>query len=368
MAEGDVIVAGAGIVGLSAARALAAAGARVLVLDRGTPGAEASSAAAGWLAAQAETEEGSPLLPLALRARERHAVLAAELQGETGIDVRRSARGTIEVAFTSEEERTLARRREWQGRLGLPAQSMSAEEVRGAEPNVNPAVRGGLFLEQDRSVDNVRLTQALAASAAARGAVLLAGRAVALLVVEDGRVTGVRAGDEVLRAPAVIEAMGAWSGRLEGDPSPPPVEPVRGQIVAFDLPGHLFHVVGTARGYIVPRAGGRLLAGSTLERAGYEKHVTPAGLEAVLRIAVEIAPRLGAVPVADSWAGLRPGTPDHLPVIGPGAARGLFHATGLYRSGILLGPLVGEAIARLALGAKPDFDLAPFSPARFEKA
>lgn len=368
MEKGDVIVVGAGIVGLSAARALAAEGARVLVLDRGRPGAEASSAAAGMLAAQAETEEGSPLLALAVRARARHASLAAELEAETGIDVLRSQRGTIEVAFTEEEERTLARRLEWQRTLGLPAESMRAVEVRKAEPNVNPAVLRGLFLADDRSVDNVRLTRALAASVAARGASLLSGRPVTSLLLEEGRVAGVRAGGDVLRAPVVIEAMGAWSALLGGDPSPPPVEPVRGQIVAFDVPGHLSHVVCTARGYIVPRADGRLLAGSTLERAGYDKKVTPGGLETVLRIAVEIAPRLADKPVADSWAGLRPGTPDHLPIVGPGAAPGLFHATGLYRSGILLGPLVGEAVARLAMGADPGIDLSAFSPARFRSA
>ena len=368
MEEADVIVIGAGIAGLSAARALAAAGARVLVLERGRPGAEASSAAAGWLAAQAETEEGWPLLALAVRARERHASLAAELEGETGIDVQRSPRGTIEVAFGEDEEQTLARRRAWQRALGLAAESMSAEEVRKAEPNVNPAVRSGLFLGDDRSVDNVRLTRALAVSAAARGAALLPSRPVTSLLLEGGRVAGLRAGPEILRAPAVIEAMGAWSALLGGDPSPPPVEPVRGQIVSFDVPGHLSHVVCTPRGYIVPRADGRLLAGSTLERAGYEKNVTPGGLETVLRIAVEIAPGLANMRVADSWAGLRPGTPDHLPIVGPGAAPGFFHATGLYRNGILLGPLLGEAVARMAMGADPEIDLAAFSPARFRSA
>ena len=212
------------------------------------------------------------------------------------------------------------------------------------------------------------LTRALAVSAAARGAALLPSRPVTTLLLEGGRVAGVRAGPEILRASAVIEAMGAWSALLGGDPSPPPVEPVRGQIVSFDVPGHLSHVVCTPRGYIVPRADGRLLAGSTLERAGYEKNVTPAGLETVLRIAVEIAPGLANMRVADSWAGLRPGTPDHLPIVGPGAAPGFFHATGLYRNGILLGPLLGEAVARMALGADPGIDLAAFSPARFRSA
>jgi glycine oxidase len=365
----DVVVVGAGIVGLSAARALAGAGARVVVVDRGRPGAEASAAAAGWLAAQAEAEEGSPLLEAALRARERHLPLAAELLEETGTDVGLAQCGTLELAFTEDEERALRARLAWQRVRGLAVEWLGPDEVRRAEPNVNPAVRGAIFLPDDGCVDNVRLTRALAASAVARGAALVSDRPVTSLLVEGGRVAGVAAGRETLSAPTVVEAMGAWSASLAGDPEAPPVEPVRGQILAFALtPGALRHVVCTARGYVVPRADGRLLAGSTLERAGFEKQVTMEGLRTVRDIALEIAPLLMDVPVADSWAGLRPGTPDGLPIIGPGALPGLIHATGLYRSGILLGPLMGEAVARLALGAAPAVDLAPFAPARFRRA
>ena len=361
-----MVVVGAGIVGLSAARALAGAGARVVVVERGRLGAEASAAAAGWLAAQAEAEEDWPLLELALRSRERHVGLAAELRDETGIDVQLSQAGTLELAFTDEDERTLARRREWQRGRGLLMESLEPGQVRQAEPDVNPVVRGALLFPADRSVDNVRLTRALAASAASRGAALLSNRSVTGLTVERDRVSGVRVGTETISAPAVIEAMGAWSAALAGDPGPAPVEPVRGQILAFDAaPGALRHVLCTARGYIVPRAGGRLLAGSTLERAGFNKEVTAAGLTTVRQLAQEIAPALADLPVADSWAGLRPGTPDGLPIVGPGALAGLFHATGLYRNGILLGPLVGEAVAGLAMGTAPEIDLAPFSPARF---
>jgi len=179
-------------------------------------------------------------------------------------------------------------------------------------------------------------------------------------------VAGVAAAGEPIRAPVVVNAMGAWAGLLSGDPLPPPVEPVRGHIVAFDMaPALIRHVVCSPRGYLVPRADGRTLAGSTAERAGFDKTVTAAGLAAVLAIALEIAPVLADVRVADSWAGLRPGTPDGLPVIGPGEVPGLFHAAGLYRNGILLGPLVGEIVAGLVRGQAPPVDLAPFSVARF---
>src|SRR5439155_13005782 len=251
-------------------------------------GAEASTAAAGMLAPQAEAEEGSPLLELALRARDHHSALAPALEAETGLTVDLAGRGLIELAFTAEDRRRLAARREWQVRRGLAVEALGPAEVREAEPNVNPEVCGGLYVPGDRCVDNVRLVRALAASAVARGASIVTGRPVTGLVVENGRVAGVTAAAEVLRAPVVINAMGAWAGLLAGDPLPPPVEPVRGHIVAFDMaPALLRHVVCSPRGYLVPRADGRTLAGSTTERAGFDKTVTAAGLRAVLAIALE---------------------------------------------------------------------------------
>jgi glycine oxidase len=364
----DVIVLGGGIVGLSAARALAGEAARVLVIERGQVGEEASGAAAGMLLAQADTDRDSPLLDLALRARGHHAALAADLERETGIAVERSAHGVLEVAFTEAEEEILRVRAAWQRERGLAVEALGGDDLRDAEPNVNPAVRSGLFLPDDRSVDNVRLVRALAASAVARRASLLCGRPASRIVVEGGRVAGVEVGPERFRARAVVNAAGAWAGLLAGDPQPPPVEPVRGHIVAFDLaPGLLRHVVCSPRGYLVPRAGGRLLAGSTVERAGFDKSVTAGGLHAVLAIAIEIAPRLAEVRIAESWAGLRPGTPDGLPVVGMGAVPGLVHATGLFRNGILLGPLIGEAAARLAQGRDPEIDLSKFAADRFRR-
>src|SRR6185295_6740272 len=236
---------------LAAARALAAAGVRVLVVERRRVGAEASSAAAGMLAPQAG-ELGSPLLPLALRARDRHLCLAPELEDETGIGLDLSRLGRLEVAFDDVGEEGLRRHVRAQAAQGLPAAQLSAAEVREAEPNVGPAARAGAYFPGDRRIDNVRLTRALAASAVGRGASLLTGRPVTGLHVENGRVAGVRAGAEVLHAPVVINATGAWAALLAGDPQPPPVEPVRGQIVAFETaPALLRHVVWSPRGYLV---------------------------------------------------------------------------------------------------------------------
>jgi glycine oxidase len=361
----DVIVAGAGVVGLAAARALAAEGARVLVIERRRVGAEASSAAAGMIAPQA-FDPASPLLGLALRARDHHLRLAGELEEETGIAVDLSRLGRLEVFFDAAGQAALERSLEAQRARGLDAEVLSAADLRECEPNVNPEARGAAYFAGDRRVDNVRLTRALAASAVLRGATLLTGRPVTGLLVEGGRVAGVRAGAETLRAPVVINASGAWASLLAGDPQPPPVEPVRGQIVAFDMaPALLRHVVASGHGYLVPRGDGRVLAGSTIEKAGFDKSVTAGGVRAILDIALRIAPALADVRIADAWAGLRPGTPDGLPVIGEGALRGLVHACGLFRDGILLGPLVGELAAGLALGRAPSADLGAFSLARF---
>jgi glycine oxidase len=362
----DAIVVGGGIVGLSAARELAASGARVVVVERRRVGEEASSAAAGMLAPQVHADGDTPLLDLSLRARDRHLALAGELEAETGISVELSTLGALDLAFTDEDERALSARAAWQRGHGLPVEELTGEEIRQAEPNLNPAVRKGVLIAGDRRLDNVRLVRALAASAVTRGASLVCGRPVTALLVEGGRVAGVRTGADVLRAPVVVNAAGAWAGRLEGDPEPPPVEPVRGQIATFVVaPALVRHVVWSARGYLVPRPDGRLLAGTTLENAGFDKSVTAGGLRAVLDIALEIAPRLVDVPVVDTWAGLRPGTPDGWPILGAGGLGGLFHAAGLYRNGILLGPLAGELVARLAMGRPPGVDLAPFAVTRF---
>jgi glycine oxidase len=365
----DAIVVGGGIVGLAAARELAGGGARVVVVERSRVGEEASAAAAGMLAPQVHADARTPLLDLSLRARDRHLRLAHELQAETGISVELSALGALDVAFTERQESALLARVSWQREQRLPVELLTADEIRQAEPNVNPEVRRGALFPGDRRLDNVRLVRALAASAVARGASLLCGRPVTALVVEGGRAAGVRAGTCTLRAPVVVNAAGAWAGLLPGDPEPPPVEPVRGQIASFVVaPPLLRHVVWSSRGYLVARPDGRLLAGTTLENAGFEKSVTAGGLRTVLDIALEIVPKLADVPVTDSWAGLRPGTPDGSPILGAGGLPGLFHAVGLYRNGILLGPLAGEAVARLALGRSPGVDLAPFAPSRFRAA
>ena len=336
----DAIVVGGGIVGLSAARELAGQGARVTVVERRRVGEEASAAAAGMLAPQVHADADTPLLDLSLRARDRHLALAGELEAETGISVELSALGALDVAFTEEDERALTARTEWQRGHRLPVETLTAEEIRQAEPNINPAVRGWLI--GDRRPTTSGWCGPWPPPAATGGA-SSAGAGEALLVERRRGPACARASP----APVVVNAA-AGGGRLGSDPEPP-VEPVRGQIATFVVAPRSSATWWVARGYLVPRADGRLLAGTTLENAGFDKSVTAGGLRAVLDIALEIAPRLVDVPVVDTWAGLRPGTPDGWPILGAGSMAGLFHAAGLYRNGILLRSIVGESVARLAL-------------------
>jgi glycine oxidase len=361
----DVIVAGAGIVGLSAACELARRGARCVVFDRGRAGREASFAAGGILSPQAETLPDSPLLPLALKARDRHVLLAEELFGLTGVAVEHHRYGILSLAFSSDEEAKLRGLIEAQGRLGLRAEMVSREGVSRLEPAAHPDACGAALFPDDHRVDNQRLMQALKRLASMRGVELREYSALRGLEVKDGRLAAVWTEAERIETPALINALGAWAGQLQGDPRSPPVRPVKGHMMSLVDGPAMRHVVYGHHGYIVPRSDGRLVVGSTMEEAGFDTRVTAEGVAHLIGIAAAIAPDTKKATIAETWTGLRPATPDGLPVIGRGRVDGLVVAGGLFRNGILLGPLVGEIAAGLALGETPAHDLKPFDPGRF---
>jgi len=363
----DVIVAGAGIVGLSAACELAFRGAKCLLLDRGRAGREASHAAGGILSPQSEAAPDSPLLPLALRGRDRHLRLARELREETGIDVDHKRRGVLSVAFSAKELSHLRDLTRAQRRLGLEAEMIPKGRLAGLEPLVHPGARGAALFPNDHCVDNRRLLEGLLSLARKRGVTVREGVAVRGIETRQGRLHALRTDAGRIEAPALINALGAWAARLPGDPSPPPVRPVKGHMISLVEGPTLGHVVYGGHGYIVPRTDGRLIVGSTMEEVGFDHRVTAEGVARLLSIAVAVVPLTGKASIAEMWTGLRPATPDGLPVIGPGAVEGLTVAGGLFRNGILLGPLVGEIAARLALGGKSPIDLSAFHPDRFEK-
>ena len=362
------------------------------LVERGAHGAGASGAAAGMLAPQAEAERADDFFDLLCESREMYPAFAASLLEETGLDIELDQTGTLYLAFDEGDEEEIEHRYAWQSRAGLPVERLTAEEARAAETAVSPAVRLALRFPRDWQVENRLLVGALAVAAERLDVRVLDGTEALGVRVERGRAVGVETSRGTLSAGAVVMAAGAWSSRVPLLPSTnargmnepragavehPSVEPVRGQMLCFRRepqggPPLVRHVVYSPRGYLVPRRDGRLLAGSTTERAGFDASNTPAGVRAVREHALEISPGVGGLKLTDSWAGLRPQTADDRPVLGESdAVRGLFYATGHYRNGILLAPLTGELIAGLVADGATRVaprTLEAFSPTRFRRA
>ena len=275
------------------------------------------------------------------------------------------ALGTLEAALDDQHARVLASRAEKLHAHGLPVDVLDGEGARALEPGLSPETRGALLFPDEASVDARALARAAAMAAARAGATFVSGQ-VSRIVTQGGRAVGVEHETGRIDAGAVVLAAGSWSLLVEGHGLPPrAVRPVRGQIAVLDTrPPLLSRVVFSGNGYVVPRPDGRILCGSTMEEAGFEKAVTAAGLVHVLQVGIEIAPALARAPVVESWSNFRPASPDGEPILGPGAVPGLFYATGHTRNGILLCPITADAIAACVLGQAPPVELAPFSATR----
>ena len=368
----NVVIVGGGVIGLAVARALATRGIpNVLVIERGSLGGEASSAAAGMLAPQAEADDADSFFKLCCRSRDIYPVFAEALREETGIDVELDTTGTLYLAFTEHDREEIAHRYEWQARAGLSIQKLAQDELRQLEPSVSKQATAALKFPLDIQVENRRVVSALATSNARAGVQLMTSTPVQAIRVERHRVHGVETSQGFVSTSTVVVAGGAWSSLIVGADQPLPnipIEPVRGQMISFEAnPNVVRHVIYSPRGYIVPRRDGRLLAGSTTEHAGFDKRVTAGAVHSILSHALEISPTISVLPMVDSWAGLRPRSLDDLPVLGPsGRIQGLVYATGHYRNGILLAPLTGELIANAIADTVVSPLLHDFVPERFE--
>lgn len=361
----DVIVIGGGAIGCGAALSLARRGARVRVLERARPGAEASSAAAGILGAYAEAHHAGPLAQLCIASLAMYGAWAAALTGATGIDTGYRPCGSMRVfldaaAFEAGAQESVAA-------FGEAARAFGAHEARAAEPGLSPAAAGAVLFPDDCRIDPPELLRALEGAARRAGVAFDPPAPVARILVEGDRAVGAALeSGEVVRAGAVVLSAGAWSllrgsGLREGE-----IEPIRGQMIELHTAARpIDRVLFGPGAYLSPRDDGRIIVGSTQERAGFRKAVTVRGIRGLLEGAAALVPALEDAEIGRTWSGLRPSTPDGAPLLGPSSARGLVVAAGHFRNGILLAPITGEIVAALVLREAPPVDIRPFAVDRF---
>lgn len=366
----DVVVVGGGVIGSAVGYFLARAGHAVTVLERDELGGQASSAAAGILAPTVEGDRGGPFFELMLASRRLFPELAEQLRAEAGVEIDYAAPGLLSVAFDEAEERALRAGIAWQAQRGLDVRWLEAGEVQRLEPQLSPEVRGALYSGEGHQVSSARLVQGFVQAGSRLGARFVGGTPVLGLERQGDEVRGVRLADRSVPADAVVLACGAWSALCgEWLGRSVPVTPVKGQILALQaIPGAIRRIVYRHSAYLVPRRDGTVVLGATEERVGFDRRVTVAGLRTLLGAVPALAPALADAQLRGAWAGLRPGTPDGLPILGPvPGLRGAYLATGHYRNGVLLAPITGRLCVDWLAGSAPALPLDPFRVERFWK-
>jgi len=365
----DVVIVGGGVIGLCCAWRLAQSGAKTVVLERAEPPAGATRVAAGMLAPIGELAFGEPeLLRMTIAAAEIYPDFIAELEAAAELGTGFTRHGALHVALDRDEASELRRVHDLQRSLGLGAEWLPPRRCRELEPGLTPSFNGGVHAPDEAAIDPRRMTAALLAALAGAGAEVRSGADVVAPLLAGERLVGVRTGggDELL-ADHVVLATGAWAG-AEGwlpEEARPPVRPVKGEILELRSPDGqppCERIVASERVYLVPRPDGRLIVGATTEERGFDATVTAGGVHELLREAYRLLPDVAEMELVESMAGLRPGTPDNLPLIGPGELDGLVLACGHYRNGILLAPLTGAAVAGLVAGAELPESLAAAAP------
>ena len=349
----DIIVIGGGIIGLSLALALRRRGASILVVERGEPGREGSHSAGGMLV-DCGLETPAALQSLATASARMYPQFAKDLEFESGVHVDLRDSGTIMFPSSDHVHEQSA----------LPIKNLSPASLAELEPALAEINRPAIYL-QERSVDPRALTTAAWKAAKHRGVDFSSGDEVTAVTIVDGRASGVKTIKTAFHATKIVNCAGAWSGQIA--PHTFPTRPVKGQMLCLLLPSRtsLKHVIRSPEVYLIPRSDGRLLVGATVEEAGFDKRTDIATIQRLHRAALDLIPRLRDAKILEDWAGLRPGTPDALPILGPTATPGYYVATGHFRDGILLAPITAEVMTDIITGKAPAYDLDAFSPSRF---
>jgi len=365
-----VLIVGGGIIGGSIAYELAQRNLRVAVLDRREPMSEASWAAAGMLSPAPDCPAAIPLVPLGRASLALYPKYVGAIEDASGQRTGFRTGEAIEIISHGDAERELSTLVALHRGLGLACDPLPVDEIQTIEPALGRNVRAAALLPEECSVEPRALTTALLAAAKSAGVALRSGAEVVSLALEGKRCIGVKTSSgEILCAREVVLAAGCWSSQIPEAAAYAPAIPVRGQMIALRHSGApIRHVLRSGHGYIVPRCldtPQTLVVGSTLENVGYEKRITSGGIERILTLANELVPELSKAEIIETWCGLRPGTPDQLPILGPAGVDGLVLATGHYRNGILLAPVTAKLVGEWITERRTSIDWEAFSPLRF---
>jgi glycine oxidase len=365
----DVAIAGGGLIGSSIALELAQAGLSVGVFEKGEPGREASWASAGILSPAPEAPGMIPIVPLAKASMALYPGFVANVEEISGQSVGFRPLGTMDALFSRDAARDLSTLIALHHGLGLRAEPLRPEEARELEPALSAELEAAALRPDEASIDNRALTQAVLRAAQMSGAEIFPDHDVQAIWREKERCAGLKLRDENISAKWTIIAAGCFSANIEGVAAYAPVRPAKGQMVSMRADElKIERVLWSEKVYVVPRNDGRILAGASVEYVGFDKHVTAGAVEKILSDVMELVPGWAKARIEETWAGLRPDSPDHLPILGPTDLEGLLMATGHFRSGVLLAPITARLMRDWIMQQQASVDWERFSPMRFATA
>jgi glycine oxidase len=365
----DVAIAGGGLIGSAIALELAQAGLSVGVFEKGEPGREASWASAGILSPAPEAPGMIPIVPLAKASMDLYPGFVANVEEISGQSVGFRPFGTMDALFSRDAARDLSTLIALHHGLGLRAEPLRPEEARELEPALSPDVEAAALRPEEASIDNRALTRAVLQAARNSGAEIFPDHDVEAIWREKGRCAGLKLRNENVSAKWTIIAAGCFSANIEGVAAYAPVRPAKGQMVSMRADElKVERVLWSEKVYVVPRNDGRILAGASVEYVGFDKHVTAGAVEKILSDAIELVPGLAKARIEETWAGLRPDSPDHLPILGPSDLDGLLIATGHFRSGVMLTPVTARLMREWITQQWVSVDWERLSPMRFATA
>jgi glycine oxidase len=362
----DVAIAGGGLIGGAIAFELARAGLDVALFDRQQPGEGSSWAAAGILSPAPENAGMISTVPLGRASLQLYPEFVASVEEISGQSVGYRARGTLEALFSTDAQEKLSTIIALHHGLGLKAEAVSADDAREMEVALSTELEAAVFRPDEACVDNRALTKAVLSAAVRTGVKLFAAANVQSIFKNGGRCEGFLVDGEKVQSRWTVIAAGCCSAEIEGAAQYAPVRPAKGQMIALRAEGFsIERVLWSDHVYLVPRNDGRILAGATVEYVGFDKNVTIGAVQKIINAALQLAPALADAQIDETWAGLRPDAPDHLPIIGPTNLDGLLIATGHFRSGILLAPITAQLIREWITTQNISVDWTRFSPMRF---